>query len=648
MAMKYEFARVAAASPELKVADCTFNTQKIIEMQNQARNKSVEFLLFPELCITGYSCADLFRHGTLLREAQRSLLEIAESTCDSNMITIVGLPLEIKGRLYNCAAVIQRGKILGIVPKSNLPGYNEFYEQRWFTEARHLDIYEIKLDDYMIPVGADLIFEAKDNRDLVFGIEICEDLWVPIPPSSYLAQKGATLIFNLSASNELIGKAEYRRELVKNQSSRCITAYIYSSSNCGESTTDLVFGGHLIISENGHILNESDRFFFENKIIISDVDLGKLKFNRLVMGTYRGGEGSLDYRSIYFESPQENKCPDDLLREIDRHPFVPDDDAMRNIRCREVISIQTSGLEKRIRHTGIDKAIIGISGGLDSTLAFLVTVRAMKRLKLPISNVKAITMPGFGTTGRTYDNAVSLVKELGASLQVIDIKEACLKHFDDIGHDSNVYDSTYENVQARERTQILMDIANKLNGLVVGTGDLSELALGWCTYNGDHMSMYNVNSGIPKTLLRYVIRWYADFEASETVKKILYDILDTPISPELLPPSKSDEIVQKTEEILGPYEVYDFFIYHMLRCGAEPKKLLFMAQKAFSGEYTTDQLKKWLAVFLKRFFSQQFKRNCMPDGPKVGTVSLSPRGDWRMPSDASARIWISKLDDLML
>ncbi len=644
--MKYGYARVAAAAPELRVADCTFNQTKIIECIKEAAAQSVEFLVFPELCITGYSCGDLFRQETLLEGAQTALEAIVEATGDLTLVAMVGLPLSIKGRLYNCAAVIQSGKILGIVPKTNLPSYNEFYETRWFTEAQHLEVKELRVGSDLVPVGNDLIFVAEGKEQLAFGVEICEDVWAPIPPSSYLAQAGAQLLFNLSASNELVGKADYRRSLIVNQAGRCVAGYVYASANCGESSTDMVYGGHLMIAENGYMLKESDRFYFDNQWICADVDLDRLNYNRLIMGTFRGGFGAMNYRAIPFTAPKNDTFEGELMRYIDKHPFVPGNNLVRDERCHEILSIQTSGLAKRFRHTGLKKAVIGISGGLDSTLALIVTVRAMEKLGLPPENVIAITMPGFGTTGRTYDNAVNLIKHLGASLKVVDIKAACLQHFEDIGHDREIHDVTYENVQARERTQILMDVANKIGALVIGTGDLSELALGWCTYNGDHMSMYGVNGSVPKTLVKYIIQWYADHEANEVIRGILYDIMDTPISPELLPPSQSGEIVQKTEDILGPYEVHDFFLYHMLRFGTGPEKLLFLASRAFSAEYSREQLKKWLVVFYKRFFSQQFKRSCLPDGPKVGTVSLSPRGDWRMPSDASVSLWLDMLEKL--
>ncbi len=641
--MKYGFVRVAAASPELRVADVSFNSKKIIELINEANKNHVEFIVFPELCITGYTCGDLFMKDTLIEGAKEALLKIAQATMGSSLVSVIGLPLIISGRLYNCAAVLQNGRILGIVPKTYLPNYNEFYEARWFTVADQLDEKEIDLGEEIVPVGTDLIFEARGKEELKFGIEICEDLWSLVPPSCYLAQAGAALLFNLSASSESVCKADFRRDLVKSQSSRCIAGYIYSSANCCESSTDLVFGGHLLIAENGNILKESERFYFENKLEIADIDLDRLSYNRRIIGPSRRKTGDRDYRVILFEQANDI-CPDILQRSINKNPFIPLNDEDRDERCMEILSMQTCGLIKRLIHSKIEKLVIGISGGLDSTLAFIVTIRAMKRLGLPVSNIHAITMPGFGTTDRTYDNAINLIKEYNATLKVVDIKEACLKHFEDIGHDKDVHDVTYENVQARERTQILMDYANKTGGLVIGTGDLSELALGWCTYNGDHMSMYAVNTGIPKTLVRYIIQWYADNEADEAVGKILHDILDTPVSPELLPPSQTGQISQKTEDVLGPYEVHDFFLFYMQSWGAGPAKLLFLARQAFKGQYSPEQLKKWLVVFFKRFFSQQFKRSCMPDGPKVGTVSLSPRGDWKMPSDASVELWLAELE----
>lgn len=643
----YGFARVAAASPELKVADCAFNATQIIEVIGQAARQRVEYLVLPELCITGYTCADLFLQHKLLDAAQKALLQIAEATAGLRLVVAVGLPLAIKGRIFNCAAVIQSGRILGLVPKTCIPGYSEFYEPRWFAAAEELEVSELRLGDQTVPIGNDLIFACENDANLSFGVEICEDLWVPVPPSSLLAQAGALLLFNLSASNELVGKADYRRQLVSSQSASCVAAYVYAGANTGESSTDVVFGGHSLIAENGQLLAESERFTHETRLTAADIDVPRLQYSRSVMGTFRAGRGGRNYREILFAAPEgESAAERELLRSIAVNPFVPGNPAQRDERCREILSIQTSGLMKRIRHIGTKQAVIGISGGLDSTLAFLVAVRAMELLGRPAGDVLAVTMPGFGTTSRTYDNAVGLIKGLGASLMVVDIKDACLQHFKDIGHDKDVHDLTYENVQARERTQILMDLANKNGGIVIGTGDLSELALGWCTYNGDHMSMYSVNSGIPKTLIQYVVQWYADHEADDNVKGFLHSIIDTGISPELLPPSATGEIVQLTENILGPYTVHDFFLYYMLRTGATPGKILYLARHAFGEAYTKQQLKDWLRVFITRFFTQQFKRSCLPDGPKVGTVSLSPRGDLRMPSDASAALWLSELEEL--
>lgn len=642
--MKYSFARVAVASPELKVADCSFNSKRIIEIIKQSETKSVEFLVFPELCITGYTCGDLFLNQVLLGAAKESLLSIVNATKGSLMISIVGLPMTINGKSFNCATVIQNGRVLGIVPKTNLPNYNEFYEARWFFSSDQLDIDEIEIEDYNVPVGSDLIFAAKGYDKLIFGIEICEDLWSVLPPSSFLAQSGATLIFNLSAGNELACKADFRRELVKGQSSRCVAGYIYASSNSGESTTDMVFSGHLIIAENGNILKESQRYYFDNKIEIADIDLDRLAYNRRVLQPSRRSSIEKDFRKVLFEFSPHKPFVDGIQREVDKAPFVPTNIEELNKRCSEIISIQTMGLMKRLKHINCEKLVIGISGGLDSTLAFIIATRAMKELGLPLSNIHSITMPGFGTTNRTKENSIDLIKAYNATLKIVDIKEACLLHFEDIGHDKDIHDITYENVQARERTQILMDIANKIGGIVVGTGTLSELALGWCTFNADHMSMYSVNCGVPKTLVRSLIKWYANNEANEKAVKTLYDIIDTPISPELLPPSDSGEILQKTEDILGPYEVHDFFLYNMQSYGASPSKLLFLAEIAFSQKYSRVELKKWLTTFIKRFFSQQFKRSSMPDGPKVGTISLSPRSDWKMPSDASVDLWLSELE----
>ncbi|OKP89681.1 NAD(+) synthase [Paenibacillus sp. P32E] len=642
----FGFARVAAASPELRVADCEFNAAQIIDVIRQADENQVEYLVLPELSITGYTCADLFLQPMLQQAALTALQKITAATEGRNLIVIAGLPIAIKSRLFNCAAVLQQGQILGLVVKTCIPGYSEFYEPRWFAGAEELEISELRVGTAVVPIGNDLIFTCESSGGLSFGVEICEDLWVPVPPSSLLAQAGATLLFNPSASNELVGKADYRRQLVTSQSASCVAGYVYAGCNTGESTTDVVFGGHSLIAENGQMLAESERFTHESRIIIADIDVPRIQYSRTVMGTFRAGKGGRNYREVFYTAPGVHHAGRKLVRSIAVNPFVPGNPQQRDDRCREILSIQTSGLMKRIRHIGTKQAVIGISGGLDSTLALLVAVRAMELLGRPASDVLAVTMPGFGTTNRTYDNAVGLIKALGASLKVVDIKDACLQHFEDIGHDKDVHDLTYENVQARERTQILMDLANKNGGIVIGTGDLSELALGWCTYNGDHMSMYGVNSGIPKTLIQYVVAWYADHEADETVNKLLYDIIDTGISPELLPPSATGEIVQLTENILGPYVVHDFFLYYMLRTGASPAKMFYLAQHAFGDTYPKEQLLSWLRVFITRFFTQQFKRSCLPDGPKVGTVSLSPRGDWRMPSDASAALWLREVEEL--
>ncbi|WP_019909551.1 NAD(+) synthase [Paenibacillus sp. HW567] len=642
----FGFARVAAASPELRVADCAFNAEQIIEVITQADKKQVEYLVLPELCITGYTCADLFLQPTLQAAAMEALLKISAATKGRDLIVIAGLPVSVKSRLFNCAAVMQHGNILGLVVKTCIPGYSEFYEPRWFAGAEELEVTELRIDGAAVPIGNDLIFTSEGDGNLSFGVEICEDLWVPVPPSSLLAQAGATLLFNPSASNELVGKADYRRQLVSSQSASCVAGYVYAGCNTGESTTDVVFGGHSLIAENGQMLAESERFTHESRIIVADIDVPRIQYSRTVMGTFRAGKGGRNYREVLYAPPAGKHSDRELIRSMAVNPFVPGNPQQRDERCREILSIQTSGLMKRIRHIGTKQAVIGISGGLDSTLALLVAVRAMELLGRPASDVLAVTMPGFGTTNRTYDNAVGLINALGASLKVVDIKASCLQHFEDIGHDKDVHDLTYENVQARERTQILMDLANKNGGIVVGTGDLSELALGWCTYNGDHMSMYAVNSGIPKTLIQYVVAWYADNEADDTVNKLLYSIIDTGISPELLPPSATGEIVQLTEDILGPYVVHDFFLYYMLRTGASPAKIFYLARHAFGDTYTKEQLTDWLRVFIKRFFTQQFKRSCLPDGPKVGTVSLSPRGDWRMPSDASAALWLREAEAL--
>lgn len=668
--MDYGFVKVAAAVPELKVAGCAFNTGKIIETINEASEAAVQLVVFPELSLTAYSCGDLFHQQLLLREALNQLKQLAESTRTLDIVILVGLPVLLDNQQFNCAAVLQKGEILGIVPKTYIPGYKEFYEERWFTSGSNAISDTIDLFGKQVPFGTDLLFAAAGECNVCFGVEICEDLWTPIPPSSYQALAGAVILFNLSASNEIIGKYEYRRELVSQQSGKCIAGYVYTSAGVHESTTDVVYGGHALIAENGGVLCESERFHRTGSMIISEIDVHKLQNDRVKNTSFMEGTPGHSFRKISFhlggsehtdaalntdslirDSAQtrnsasvKDAAPARLTRYIDPHPFVPSDEAARDIRCGEIFAIQTAGLAKRLAHTGMETAVVGISGGLDSTLALLVMAKTFDMLNIPRNKIIAVTMPGFGTTDTTYRNALELIRTIGAELREIDIKQACMQHFSDIGHDPANHDVTYENVQARERTQILMDIANKQSGLVIGTGDLSELALGWCTYNGDHMSMYSVNCSIPKTLVKYLVRWAADNVTEQAAAEVLLRILDTPITPELLPPDENGRIQQKTEDIVGPYELHDFFLYHTLRYGAPPLKVLFLARQAFGAGYGADEIKSWLKVFYRRFFSQQFKRSCLPDGPKVGTISLSPRGDWRMPSDASAELWLKELE----
>lgn len=641
--MNYGFVRVAAAVPAIKVADCEYNSEGIANIIIKASEHGVRFVVFPELSITAYTCGDLFHQQALLDAAAAGLKKILGKTADTGTVAVAGMPLQLDNQLFNCGVAIQSGKILGVVPKTYIPGYSEFYEERWFASGVNNLRGEVTLCGQTVPFGTDLIFEAAGGRQISFGIEICEDLWVPIPPSSYLALNGAALLFNLSASNEVIGKYEYRKELVKQQSGKCIAGYVFTSAGINESTTDVVFGGHAIIAENGGILAESERFLDTDQLIITEVDVQKLANDRSKNTSFMEMLPEKKLRKVYFDLKDSSITR--LNRYIDPHPFVPSNPAVRDKRCSEIFSIQTSGLGKRMKHTGAKRAVIGISGGLDSTLALLVTVKTFDLLGIPCENIEAVTMPGFGTTGTTYGNAIQLMKSMNVGISEIDIKAACLQHFKDIGHDASIHDVTYENVQARERTQILMDIANKVNGLVIGTGDLSELALGWATYNGDHMSMYAVNCSIPKTLVKFLVQWVADNIVNTETKDVLYKILNTPISPELLPPDENGCINQKTEDIVGPYELHDFFLYHVVRYGAPPKKVLFLAIQAFEDKYDEKVIKNWLKVFYKRFFSQQFKRSCLPDGPKVGTISLSPRGDWRMPSDASAGIWLRELEE---
>ena len=627
-----DFIKVAAACPITKVSDVEYNLSNIISCAKEAASKGAKLIVFPELCITSYTCSDLFLQDTLLRRATDGIEELLLRTKDLDTLIAVGAPLLHKSTLYNCAYILFKGKILGIVPKSYIPNYSEFYEKRWFTEGIGMKDKIVDLSfQKNIAFGTNLIFSCNDFN---YGFELCEDLWVTIPPSSYLSLMGANIIGNLSASNELVSKADYRRDLIKNQSARSISAYVYSSAGVHESTTDLLFSGHLLISENGGILKENDRFQRDNEIIYSLIDVFKLKAERMKNLSFRDSSKMINMDPNIINFTYEDTKIKDFDRLIDKHPFVPSNEFERELRSREIFSIQASALAKRFEHTGLKKAVIGISGGLDSTLALLVIVKTFKLLNYPRENIVAITMPGFGTTDRTYNNAVTLCKELGCDLREINIVPAALLHFEDIGHDKNIHDVTYENVQARERTQILMDLSNKEGGLLIGTGDLSQLALGWCTYNGDHMSMYSVNPSIPKSLVRYLVKYVAEKESSKEVTDTLLDILDTPVSPELLPKDAKGNITQKTEDIIGPYELHDFFLYHFIKHGSSKERILFLAKEAFNEDYTNEEIEKWLEKFMWRFFTQQFKRSALPDGPKVGSISLSPRGDWRMPSDA--------------
>ena len=639
--MNYGFVKVAAAVPLVQVADCFYNIEKIEGLMRQASEKGVQIIAFPELSVTGYTCLDLFAQQTLLNGAEAALLQLVSNTADLDILTIVGVPLRTENRLINAAVVFQKGAIRGVVSKTYLPNYKEFQEQRWFTSATELRESTISIGKEEYPMGSHLLF--RSGR-LTAGIEICEDLWVPVPPSSLLTMEGANIIFNLSASNELIGKHAYLRSLICQQSARCMAGYVYASSGFGESSTDLVFAGNGIIAENGNLLAESPRFTMEEQLVISEIDIETLQNDRQVNTSFMYGTSGLPKEKAQVVDFQV-RIPDgfSLTRPVDPHPFTPSGEALKE-RCEEIFHIQVAGLAKRLVHAHAQTAVVGISGGLDSTLALLVTVMTFDALKMPRGQIIGITMPGFGTTDRTYTNACDLIRSLGVTLKEIPIKEACLQHFRDIDHDPSVHDVTYENRQARERTQLLMDIANQKNGLVIGTGDLSELALGWATYNGDHMSMYGVNGSIPKTLVKYLVEWVANHKVDDASRLTLLDIVDTPISPELIPADENGNIKQKTEDLVGPYELHDFFLYHFLRFGSYPSKIYFLAQKAFAGIYDNATVKKWLYTFFRRFFQQQFKRSCLPDGPKVGSVSLSPRGDWRMPSDAVSRLWLEEIE----
>ena len=654
--MKHGLIKVASAIPAVKVADTKFN---LIETEKQiaiAEGQGVEIIVFPELSITGYTCQDLFQQQLLLDDAEQAVLSLLDFTRQLDVTVIVGAPIAVGALLLNCAVVIQQGKLLGIVAKTFLPNYSEFYEKRWFASSQDLRPQHIHFAGNRILVTPELqIFRTSEG--VSFAIEICEDLWAPTPPSNHLTLAGAEIIFNLSASDELAGKHTYLKSLLAQQSARTICGYVYSSSGFGESTQDLVFGGNALIFENGSLIKQSERFEINPQLIISEIDVENLRGERRTNSTFvnaqrpvatglAGVTGQIGELALHVDCmPPVNDHKFMLTREFNQHPFIPQDENMQDA-CDEIFNIQVNGLAKRLVHTNCKSAIIGISGGLDSTLALLVTIRTFDKLGLDRKGIVGVTMPGFGTTGRTYKNAMALMEHLGITIREINIKDAVLQHFKDINHDPEVHDATYENAQARERTQILMDLSNQMNGLVIGTGDLSELALGWCTYNGDHMSMYAVNAGVPKTLTQYLVRYAANNTKDENVRQILTDIVETPISPELKPADAKGDITQKTEDLVGPYELHDFFLYYVLRCGFRPSKIYWMAQNAFRGVYSDETILHWLRLFFRRFFSQQFKRSCLPDGPKVGSVSLSPRGDWRMPSDAMSTNWLNELEGL--
>lgn len=631
--MNYGFFRAASASLNLKVADPQYNKNSIINAIEAAEKEGARLLVTPELSVTGYTCADLFFTFALQNAANDALAQITANTKGKNIAVLLGMPVPFLGSLYNCAVLVRGGKIIGAVPKKHIANYNEFYEKRWFASGFDFEtVQDISICGFDVKIG-DQIFDLGGGAML--GVELCEDLWVPAPPSSQLVQSGANIIANLSASDEYVSKAQYRKSLVENQSARCVCGYVYAGAGPCESTTDLVFSGATLIAENGSVAAEGNRFDFENQIVYADLDIEKLSALRRNNMSFSNKIGTVQIVS----APVQNNENDLKHRFVDPHPFVPADDEMRRERCREIFAIQSCGLAKRISHVGSAGAIVGISGGLDSTLALLVAAEAMKRLGKSAADIIGITMPGFGTTGRTYNNALELMRRLGVQIKEIDIKAACEQHMRDIEHNSEIHDITYENTQARERTQILFDMANKHNMLLVGTGDLSELAMGWCTYNGDHMSMYGVNASVPKTLVRYLVEYVASVSDKETAA-VLYDILDTPVSPELLPPDENGNIAQKTEENIGPYELHDFFLYNFVRFGFSKEKLIMLAQKAFEDKYSPAVIEKWASVFMRRFFISQFKRSCIPDSPKVGSVSLSPRGDWRMPSDASFNAFV--------
>ncbi len=644
--MKHGFIKVATGTPKVRVADCSYNTQQIISLIQEAEKQKVFVLVLPELCITGYTCGDLFLQETLLIEAKKSLKEIAQATKRMALLTIVGLPFFKENRLYNIAAAVQNGTILGFVPKLNIPNYSEFYEARYFSSGNKM-VESVDFFGEQIPFGSQLLFSCKEVQNLVTAIEVCEDLWVSQPPSGAHTMAGAYIIANPSASDETTGKNNYRLELVGGQSARLICAYLYADAGEGESTTDLVFSGHNMIAENGILLKQSERF--STGLIISEIDLGRLSSERRRISTFpedKTGYVTVSYSIPSIQDDIKKQLPETVLtRFIDSSPFVPTDKKERENRCQEILMLQAIGLKKRLMHTNCKTVVVGISGGLDSTLALIIAKKTFDMLSLDPKGIIAVTMPCFGTTDRTYQNAVELIKQMQVTFREIRIEEAVSRHLKDIGHDLLNHDVTYENAQARERTQVLMDLANEYNGMVIGTGDMSELALGWATYNGDHMSMYGVNASVPKTLVRYLVSYFAEQTNNNALRHILQDVLDTPVSPELLPPSDG-KISQKTEDLVGPYELHDFYLYYMMRFGFPPSKIYRLAVLAFTGHFESEVILKWLKVFYRRFFSQQFKRSCLPDGPKVGSISLSPRGDLRMPSDACVTMWIKELEAL--
>lgn len=638
--MNYGFVRVGAAIPLLRVADCQYNVEQTAALMREAASAQVQLMSFPEMGITGYTCGDLFHQKTLIDAAEDGLANLLRATADLSLLALVGMPLRVENRLMNVAAAIQQGRILAVIPKTWLPNYNEFYEKRWFTSAQDMLADEALVCGQRVPFGTNLLLT---NGDVCVGVELCEDLWMPVPPSSYQALNGANLLFNLSASNELVAKNNYRRRLVTQQSSRCLAAYIYTSAGFGESTTDVVFAGNADIVENGTVLAASTRFSLTPQLITADIDIERLNNDRLRHTGFTAAQ--LADGPVFKQVPFALTAldPARINRRFNPTPFVPRGAELAE-RCEEIVAIQVQGLAKRLVHTNCQHIVVGISGGLDSTLALLVAVKTMDKLGWSRSKVVGITMPGFGTTNRTYQNAINLMQGLGVTVREINICKAVEQHFKDIGHDPSEHDVTYENAQARERTQILMDVANQMNGLVLGTGDLSELALGWTTYNGDHMSMYGVNASVPKTLVRFLVSWLADTQVEPATATILRDVLETPVSPELLPINTAGESEQKTEDVVGPYLLHDFFLYYMLRFGFTPAKIAWMAERTFEGQYDQQTIRAWLRTFYRRFFAQQFKRSCLPDGPKVGSVSLSPRGDWRMPSDAVATRWLDELE----